>query len=42
MIDVNEVKKLAQLSRLEMSEEEMSTFAVEIDSVLVTFLNSPA
>lgn len=34
MIDINEVKKLAELSRIEMTEEEMLGFAKEIDSIL--------
>ena len=34
MIDTNEVKKLAELSRIEMTEEEMASFAKEIDSIL--------
>ena len=34
MIDINEVKKLAELSRIRMTEEEMADFAKEIDPIL--------
>ena len=34
MIDIKEVEKLAELSRIKMTEEEMVAFAKEIDPIL--------
>ncbi len=34
MISIDEVKKLARLSRLELSAEEMETLRIEIDSII--------
>jgi aspartyl/glutamyl-tRNA(Asn/Gln) amidotransferase C subunit len=34
MIDIKEVKNLAELSRIKMTEEEMVAFANEIDPIL--------
>ena len=34
MIDTNEVKKLAELARIDMTEEEIVNFAKEIDPIL--------
>lgn len=34
MIDIKEVKNLAELSRIKMTEEEMASFASEIDPIL--------
>ncbi|MEI7480349.1 MAG: Asp-tRNA(Asn)/Glu-tRNA(Gln) amidotransferase subunit GatC [bacterium] len=34
MIDINEVKKLAELARIEMTDEEIANFTKEIDPIL--------